>query len=236
MRRTVGQVRSMVLAGLLACAAAAAVALAGIAGGARAQEEGPSCFGAPATIVGTEGADVIEGTPRADVIVGLGGSDFIEGRAGGDRICGGPNPEPNAPEVWPEILEGGMGNDRISGGDGQDDIDGNTSSSGYSFYEPWPEGVRDDDILKGGPGPDQLNDRRAGDVDKLYGGSTDDSLGANDGDEEDFLDAGTQDYSVYDEPDRRGDYCAGDTETDGTARDTAVDCEWGNFLDWGNLP
>jgi Ca2+-binding RTX toxin-like protein len=225
----------MVLAALLACAAAAAVALASAAGGAQAQEEGPSCFGAPATIVGTEGNDVIEGTPRADVIVGLGGSDTIKGRAGADRICGGKNPEPNAPEVWPEILEGGKGNDRISGGAGQDDIHGNTSSSGYSFYEPWPEGVHDDDILKGGPGFDTLVDRRSPDVDKLYGGSTDDRLYGNDGDYLDLLDAGAQDYSVFDEPDRRGDYCSGDLATDGTAQDTAVDCEWGVWLDWGNL-
>jgi hypothetical protein len=149
MRKTVAQVRSMVLAGLLACAAAVAVALASAAGGAQAQEKGPSCFGVPATIVGTKGGDVIEGTPKADVIVGLGGSDFIKGRAGGDRICGGPNPEPSASEVRPENLEGGRGNDRIYGGVGSDDINGNNDSSSSDFTEPWGEGVHDD-TLKGG--------------------------------------------------------------------------------------
>jgi len=223
----------MVLAGLLACAAAVAVALASAAGGAQAQEEGPSCFGAPATIVGTEGGDVIEGTPQADVIVGLGGSDFINGHAGGDRICGGPNPEPSAPEVWPEQLYGGRGNDRISGGGGVDDIRGNNNTSG--FAEPWGEGVHDDDILKGGPGFDSLEDDRSGDVDKLYGGSTDDRLYASDGDYLDFADGGTQDYSVFNEPPREGDFCSGDLATDGTAQDAAVDCEWGPWLDWGNL-
>jgi Ca2+-binding RTX toxin-like protein len=227
MRRTVAQVRSMFLAVLLACAAAAAVALASAAGGAQAQEV-PSCFGAPATIVGTEGDDVIEGTPQADVIVGLGGSDFIKGRAGGDRICGGPNPEPNAPEVWPELLYGGKGNDRLSGGDGSDDIHGNNSSG----FLPWSEGVSDDDILKGGAGFDTLVDDRSGDVDKLYGGSTDDRLYLSDGDYLDFADGGTQDYSVFNEPPREGDFCSGDQATDGTAQDTAVDCEWGAWLSW----
>jgi hypothetical protein len=85
---------------------------------------------------------------------------------------------------------------------------------------------------RGGPGFDTLVDDRSGDVDKLYGGSTDDRLYASDGDYLDFLDGGAQDYSVFDEPPRRGDFCSGDQATDGTARDTAVDCEWGAWLDW----
>ncbi len=75
-------------------------------------------------------------------------------------------------------------------------------------------------------------DDRSGDVDKLYGGSTDDRLYASDGDFLDFMDAGAQDYSVFNEPDRRGDFCSGDQATDGTAQDTAVNCEWGAWLDW----
>jgi Ca2+-binding RTX toxin-like protein len=227
MRKSLSQFTPMSLTVLLACTAAMAVALMSAAVASQAQEI-PSCFGVPATIVGTEGDDVIDGTTQADVIVGLGGSDFIKGRAGGDRICGGPNPEPNPPEVWPEQLFGDRGNDRISGGDGMDDIHGN-NSNGF-LADPWGEGVHDDDILKGGAGFDTLVDKRSGDVDKLYGGSTDDRLYGGDGDFLDFLDAGAQDYSVFNEPDRRGDFCNGDQATDGTAQDMVVNCEWGGWI------
>ena len=37
----------------------------------------PTCFGMPATIVGTEGDDELVGTPGPDVIVGLDGNDDI---------------------------------------------------------------------------------------------------------------------------------------------------------------
>ncbi len=227
MRKTAVVLAPMILAMLLACTAAIGLALTRAAVDSQAQEI-PSCFGAPATIVGTEGDDVIEGTRQADVIAGLGGSDFIKGRGGGDRICGGPNPEPAAPEVWPEQLYGGRGNDRLSGGDGVDDIYGNNSSG----FLPWGERVSDDDILKGGADFDTLVDRRSGDVDKLYGGSTDDRLYPSDGDYLDFADGGTQDYSVFNEPPRAGNFCSGDQATDGTAQDRAVDCEWGAWLTW----
>jgi Ca2+-binding RTX toxin-like protein len=226
MRRSLSQFTAMSLTVLLTCTAAMAVALMSAAVASQAQEI-PSCFGAPATIVGTDGDDVIDGTPQADVIVGLGGTDIINGNVGRDRICGGPNPEPT-PEVIAEALYGGRGNDRLSGGDGSDDIYGNNSSG----LLPWGEGVFDDDILKGGAGFDTLVDDRSGDVDKLYGGSTDDRLYASDGDYLDFLDAGAQDYSVFNEPPREGDFCSGDQATDGTAQDTAVDCEWGAWLTW----
>ena len=49
-----------------------------------------TCFGAPATIVGTEGNDQLFGTPGPDVIVTLGGDDSVFGLAGDDRICLGP--------------------------------------------------------------------------------------------------------------------------------------------------
>ena len=227
MRRALSQFTAMSLTVLLACTATMAVALMSAAVASQAQEI-PSCFGAPATIVGTDGDDVIDGTPQADVIVGLGGADIINGHAGRDRICGGPNPEPSPPEVWSEQLYGGKGDDRLSGGDGSDDIYGNNSSG----FLPWGEGVSDDDILKGGAGFDTLVDDRSGDVDKLYGGSTDDRLYASDGDYLDFADGGTQDYSVFNEPPREGDFCSGDQAADGTAQDTAVDCEWGAWLTW----
>jgi Ca2+-binding RTX toxin-like protein len=223
MRRSFSRFTAMSLTALLACAAAVmavVVALASAAVASQAQEV-PSCFGAPATIVGTEGDDTIVGTPQADVIVGLGGTDNIRGRAGGDRICGGPNPDLSSPPAE-EYLYGGRGKDRLAGGGGQDYITGDIRGC---------RPISGDDILLGGPGFDTLEEANAGcfdttfppDVDKLYGGSTDDRLYADDGDYLDFLDGGEHDFSVF----GQGDFCFGDLAADGTAQDTEVNCEWG---------
>ena len=45
-------------------------------------ESSTACFGQAATIVGTEGDDVLKGTDGADVISGLGGTDVIDGLGG----------------------------------------------------------------------------------------------------------------------------------------------------------
>ena len=71
----------------------------------------------PATIVGTEGDDVLRGTPGQDVIAGLGGNDRIYGLGGDDLICGG------------------LGDDRIDGGDGGDFLLGDT---GDTFRRGFP--------------------------------------------------------------------------------------------------
>jgi hypothetical protein len=78
---------------------------------ARALDSNAVCLGAPTTIEGTPGDDVIHGTPGADVAAAFGGSDLIRGRAGGDRLCGGRGGD---------VLLDGMGPDLIDGGDGVD--------------------------------------------------------------------------------------------------------------------
>ena len=42
---------------------------------------GSTCFGAPVTIIGSEGGDAIRGTSGPDVIDGEGGDDVIDGAA-----------------------------------------------------------------------------------------------------------------------------------------------------------
>lgn len=68
----------------------------------------PECFGATASIIGTEGEDVLDGTAGADVIAGLSGDDRISGLSGIDRlgggsgsnsIAGGETPEPPSDDV-----------------------------------------------------------------------------------------------------------------------------------------
>jgi Ca2+-binding RTX toxin-like protein len=75
----------------------------------------PVCAGHRATIVGTDGNDMIQGTPGRDVIVGLGGNDEIHGRGQDDIICGGPGDD---------VIFGEQGNDTLLGDDGHDFVDG----------------------------------------------------------------------------------------------------------------
>ena len=64
--------------------------------------ETPRCHGRQATIVGTDGNDVIQGTPGRDVIWGGRGDDTILGSLGNDLLCGGPGAD---------LIHGGRGND-----------------------------------------------------------------------------------------------------------------------------
>jgi Ca2+-binding RTX toxin-like protein len=85
-----------------------------------------------ATIVGTDGSDVLSGTPARDVIAGLGGDDTVSGLAGDDVICGG---------AGDDTLKGGKGKDKLYGGDGNDKLYGREGR----------------DLLYGGAGNDLLN-------------------------------------------------------------------------------
>ena len=98
-----------------------------------ARSAGPSCFGKPATIVGTPKADKLIGTPGNDVIVGGGGNDTIIGRGGNDLICGGSGRD---------LLLGGPGNDSLNGGSGIDSCDGGAGVNRLSGCElTKPEGA-----------------------------------------------------------------------------------------------
>lgn len=92
----------------------------------------PQCTGKFATIVGTDGPDVLTGTPGADVINGLGGNDVINGGGGNDRICG---------DAGNDRIKGGSGRDRLNGGPGRDRVIGGKGN----------------DKLDGGPGRDTLH-------------------------------------------------------------------------------
>ena len=89
------------------------------------------CDGLVATIVGTNGADVIMGTDGKDVIVGLGGNDRIIGGRGHDVICGG---------TGKDRISGGAGKDRVFGGGGNDRVAGGSAA----------------DYVSGGPGNDRV--------------------------------------------------------------------------------
>jgi hypothetical protein len=78
--------------GLARRAAVPLIALAAstFVGGASALPAQVTCFDRPATVVGTEGDDLLIGTAGDDVIVALGGNDQVTGlNSGTDTICGG---------------------------------------------------------------------------------------------------------------------------------------------------
>ncbi len=91
------------------------------------EPEVPSCDGHKATIIGTNGPDVLVGTPGPDVIWGGAGNDVIYGLGGNDIICGGSGND---------VIYGGSGNDIVFGGSGNDVIYGEAGN----------------DVLNGGSG------------------------------------------------------------------------------------
>ena len=139
------------LLGLLAGLALTLPLLGLAAAPAGAGEPPDTCAGEPATIVGTNGHDVIVGTEGPDVISAGGGSDRIDALGGDDLVCGG------------------GGNDEILGGDGDDFLYGEDEDDTLS-------GGAGDDVLHGGSEGDELAGGPGNDV--LRGGS--DAFGASD--------------------------------------------------------
>lgn len=133
---------------------AVAVALAAMfaSGVAAAATNGPvpTCHGKPATIVGTEGNDVIQGTEGRDVIWGGGGDDTIDGGLGSDVICGGPGND---------VIHGGRGNDLVDGGPGEDRVMGDLGDDRVLGGPGNRDEVAGDlgiDVVDGGPGNEDL--------------------------------------------------------------------------------
>jgi GH25 family lysozyme M1 (1,4-beta-N-acetylmuramidase) len=129
--------------------------------------QGPTCYGLPATIIGTGGNDNLTGTAGDDVIVGLGGNDTIDGGGGNDTICGG---------AGEDVLRGGSGDDRLDGGSGADRLYGGSGADRL-------DGGSGADRLVGGPGADLLYGGAGSDTmfggtgkDRLFGGSGDDRM------------------------------------------------------------
>ena len=114
--------------------------------------EVPTCHGLEATILGTDGDDVIVGTPERDVIIAFAGNDVIRGKGGSDVICAGSGDD---------RVFGGGGHDAIFGGRGDDRISGNRSG----------------DLLHGGAGDDKVIGRAGRDI--LMGGLGNDILLGN---------------------------------------------------------
>lgn len=180
-------------------------------------DNGPTCNGVPATLVGTRNNDRLIGTSGDDVIVGRGGNDVIQGRGGNDLICG---------DGGNDRIDGGAGDDELRGGKGDDILKGGKDDDVL-------KGGADNDLLRGGQGVDTLeggkgdddlrgdggNDDLLGQAgnDTLHGGAGDDELRGGAGD--DRLQGGSGD------DDLRGDGGTKDVCRGGPGRDTARGCE-----------
>lgn len=128
-----------------------------------AQNDVETCNGLVATIVGTDGDDVLTGTHLDDVIVGLGGNDIINGASGSDTICGGAGDDVIDGQSQADTIFGDAGNDTIYGRDGDDQLFGGDGDDVI-------EGHSQNDIINGGDGDDDIN-----------GGSGDDTLDGGNG-------------------------------------------------------
>ena len=169
---------------LLIVALMAASIVVPLAGPAGADHDGtPLCEGEHATIVGTNGNDILLGTDGPDVIFAGGGSDNIQAGGGDDIICGGPGVD---------SIDAGPGNDILVGGDsvdflfGQDGVDKLFGGGGDDLLfggdgRDKLKGGDGDDELDGGPGKDKLFGQ-AGD-DLLLGGDNGDTLKGGGGDD-----------------------------------------------------
>jgi Ca2+-binding RTX toxin-like protein len=138
------RILAILLLGLVA-AAYLAVTASGAENGAA-----PMCDGHRATIVGTDGNDIIHGTDKADVIWGGPGDDKIYGGLGNDIICGGPGDD---------LIHGGRGNDWIEGGAGTDRVFGDLGDdhvSGGAGNQDEVSGGLGIDTVNGGPGNEDL--------------------------------------------------------------------------------
>ena len=202
----------------------------------------PTCRGKVATIVGTPGNDDIIGTARADVIVGGGGTDSINGGAGNDIICGGRSGiRVEEGENVPQSLSGGPGNDVIVGGPQRDhlgDLDGadlllGRGGGDFLSVDDMAHG-RDDDVLRGGPGPDQFWSYRG--ADRIYGGKGDDVFQDGSGDNvlrggggNDRFQSGSGDDAVYGGPGiDMGDYISVLGASSGSSHCTGVTADLGS--------
>jgi uncharacterized repeat protein (TIGR01451 family) len=109
--------------------------------------QGPSCGGKAATIVGTPDDDVITGTDRRDVIAALGGDDQVNSLGGKDAICGKSGKDVLKGKSDNDFVKGGGGRDTGKGGGGDDAIRGGAKRDRL-------RGGSGDDLLAGGGGND----------------------------------------------------------------------------------
>jgi Ca2+-binding RTX toxin-like protein len=137
----------------------------------------PTCFGRPATVIGTAGNDSISAEPGA-VVYGGGGNDSIDFTGG--YVCGGPGDDTlsgEQAEAAADHVNGGSGTDRLQGYFGVDTLLGGPGADVVDDTDDFDYGDAIDpgtDIMRGGTGDDLV--RSTSGADKVYGDAGDDTL------------------------------------------------------------
>jgi Ca2+-binding RTX toxin-like protein len=162
-----------------------------------AQIAAVTCFGADATIVGTERNDALFGTAGSDVIATLGGDDTVVALGGADRICTGAGNDGVLGGAGDDSIDQGEGNDGVfyfdaagavqvnlqtgvvTGAAGRDTLVGIENANGSDFNDVLV-GNDEINILSGGPGADRLDG--GAHSDGLVGDQGDDTLIGRPGD------------------------------------------------------
>ncbi|NNE74714.1 MAG: hypothetical protein HKN26_13690 [Acidimicrobiales bacterium] len=125
-----------------------------------------------ATIVGTDGDDLLIGTPGRDVIAAGSGNDRIFAGDGDDFVCAGPGHDVVYLELGNDIVKGEEGDDVLFGGEGADTLIGDAGDDVI-------DGGPGNDLLVGRGGADRLRGRRGADTLRGQGGL--DNLGGGQG-------------------------------------------------------
>ncbi len=122
------------------------------------------CDGEVATIVGTDGRDVLIGTEGRDVMAGLGGNDVLRGMGGDDLMCGDEGRDRLFGGLGNDTLFGGTKNDIVKGDQGRDVLYGNQGNDrviGGGGADTLIGGSGERDRLVGKGGTDSCSDRQS---------------------------------------------------------------------------
>jgi len=131
-----------------------------------------SCRGKIATILGTDGDDLLIGTDGDDVIVARGGDDSVWAGDGDDLVCLGEGDD---------FVNGGDGDDHIRAGDGDDFVMGHGGADTLwgGDGNDMISGLGGSDLIIGEPGDDSLLGGDGDDV--IWGGDGHDRIAGGDG-------------------------------------------------------
>ena len=200
-----------------------------------ASDEGDEIHGDIERLRGGSAADTLSGDANANILIGHGGDDALTGGGGADELQGGDGAD---------TLQGGDANDVLQGGTGADTLQGDAGSDLADYPRTAPvtvsigDGANDgetgegDDVqadverLRGGSADDTLTGNAVANV--IYGAAGNDLIDGNAGNDILYGQAGADTIDALDGPPFRDRLLCG-TEADTTTSDAAdirhVDCE-----------